>query len=96
MDTHLRRDGRLRLNAEIRNDDTSPKRRSAIVRKSTILIVAAAVLLGVAAIPAGGASAIANGRLAFVATEAGTPQVVTINPDGSRQNPGDSPPRRCG
>ena len=53
--------------------------------RSTMLTLAAAVLIGVAAIPAGGASPVTNGRLAFVATEAGTTQVFAINPDGSGQ-----------
>ena len=53
--------------------------------RSTMLIVAATVLLGVAAIPAGGANPVANGRLAFVATEAAATQVFTIGSDGSGQ-----------
>jgi len=49
-----------------------------------VVLTAAAVLLaGVAAIPAYGVDAVANGKLAFVADEAGKPQVFTIKPDGT-------------
>ena len=49
-----------------------------------VALTAAAVLLaGVAAIPAYGVDAGANGKLAFVADEAGKPQVFTVNPDGT-------------
>ena len=49
-----------------------------------VALAAAAVLLGgVAAIPAYGVDAIANGKLAFVADAAGKPQVFTIKPDGT-------------
>ena len=40
---------------------------------------------GLVATPAGGANAVGNGRLAFVASRADEPQVFTINPDGSGQ-----------
>lgn len=53
------------------------------MRRSTILVTAAALLLGVAVIPAYGVRSVTNGRLAFVADEAGKTQVFTINPDGS-------------
>jgi Tol biopolymer transport system component len=58
--------------------------RSAIVRRSTILLGVAIVLLA-ASIPTVSADAVANGRLAFVTSEADQPQVFTINPDGSGQ-----------
>ena len=45
--------------------------------------VAATVAGAVAAIPAYGVEAGANGKLAFVADEAGKPQVFTIKPDGT-------------
>jgi Tol biopolymer transport system component len=49
-----------------------------------VALAAAAVLLsGVAAIPAYGVDAVANGKLAFVADEAGKPQVFTVRPDGT-------------
>ena len=49
-----------------------------------VALTAAAVLLaGVAAIPAYGVDAVVNGRLAFVADEAGKPQVFTVKPDGT-------------
>jgi TolB protein len=52
--------------------------------KLKVALTAAAVLLaGVAAIPAYGVDAVANGKLAFVADEAGRPQVFTIEPDGT-------------
>lgn len=53
------------------------------MRRSTIVAIAAALLVGVAAIPAYGVHSVANGRLAFVATKAGKTRVFTINPDGS-------------
>jgi Tol biopolymer transport system component len=70
--------------------------RSTLVRRSTrgacrtllLLAVAgipSAVVTGTAPVSEAGANAAANGRLAFVATKAGTPQVFTINPDGSGQ-----------
>jgi Tol biopolymer transport system component len=70
--------------------------RSTLVRRSTrgarrtLLLLAAvgipaAVGAGTAPVSEAGANAVANGRLAFVATQAGTPQVFTINSDGSGQ-----------
>jgi Tol biopolymer transport system component len=53
------------------------------MRRSTFVVIAAAFLLGVAAIPAYGVHSVTNGRLAFVADKAGKTQVFTINPDGS-------------
>jgi len=50
----------------------------------TVALTAAAVLLAaVAAIPAYGVDAVANGRIAFIADEAGTPQVFTVKADGT-------------
>ena len=49
----------------------------------SMIVIAAALLVGVASIPAYGVHSVANGRLAFVATKAGKTQVFTINPDGS-------------
>ena len=49
-----------------------------------VALAAAVVLLaGVAVIPAYGVGPVANGRLAFVADEAGRPQVFTVKPDGT-------------
>ena len=48
-----------------------------------MLAVAAALLAGVAAIPAYGVVPVANGKIAFVADEAGRPQVFTVKPDGT-------------
>jgi TolB protein len=52
------------------------------MRRSTITLIAAALLLVIAAIPAYGVHSVTNGRLAFVADEAGKTKVFTINPDG--------------
>ena len=52
-------------------------------RLEVALTAAAVLLAGIAAIPAYGVDAIANGKLAFVADEAGKPQVFTVNPDGT-------------
>jgi Tol biopolymer transport system component len=53
------------------------------VRRPATLLIAVTLVLGVAAIPAGGAGIVSNGRLAFIATAAGTTQVFTVNPDAS-------------
>ena len=47
------------------------------------VVGAGGLTLGIAAIPAYGVDAIANGKLAFVADEAGKPQVFTVKPDGT-------------
>jgi len=52
-------------------------------RLKVALTAAAVLLAGVAAIPAYGVDAVANGKLAFVADEAGKPQVFTVKPDGT-------------
>jgi len=52
-------------------------------RLKVALTTAAVLLAGVAAIPAHGVDAGANGKLAFVADEAGKPQVFTVKPDGT-------------
>ena len=52
-------------------------------RLKVALTAAVVLLAGVAAIPAYGVDAVVNGRLAFVADEAGKPQVFTVKPDGS-------------
>jgi TolB protein len=54
-----------------------------VSRLKAVLAVAAVLLAGVAAIPAYGVDAVVNGKLAFVADEAGKPQVFTIRPDGT-------------
>jgi Tol biopolymer transport system component len=53
------------------------------MRRPAIVLLAATLVLGAAAIPAGGAATVVNGRLAFVASDAGTPQVFSVNPDAS-------------
>ena len=52
---------------------------------ATIGMPVLAVATGTAPVWAAGSNAVANGRIAFVATEAGTAQVFTINPDGTGQ-----------
>jgi len=52
-------------------------------RLKVALMAAAVLLAGVAVIPAYGVDAVANGKLAFVADEAGKPQVFTVKPDGT-------------
>ena len=65
------------------------RRATRSVRRKLLLLamigIPAAVATGTAPAAATGANAATNGRLAFVATEAGTTQVFTINPDGSGQ-----------
>ena len=68
---------------------TPVRRATRSVRRKLLLLamigIPAAVATGTAPASATGANAATNGRLAFVATEAGTTQVFTINPDGSGQ-----------
>jgi Tol biopolymer transport system component len=69
---------------------STPVRRSTRgLRRTVALLVVvgipAAVASGTAPVSAAGANAATNGRLAFVANAAGTPQIFTINPDGSGQ-----------
>ena len=68
---------------------TPVRRATRSVRRKLLLLavigIPAAVATGAAPAAATGANAATNGRLAFVATEAGTTQVFTINPDGSGQ-----------
>ena len=52
-------------------------------RLKVALAVAAVLMAGVAVIPAYGVGPVANGRLAFVADEAGRPQVFTVKSDGT-------------
>ena len=52
-------------------------------RCKVALTAAAVLLVGVAAIPAYGVDGVANGKLAYVADEAGKPQVFTVKPDGT-------------
>ena len=52
-------------------------------RLKVALAVAAVLMAGVAVIPAYGVGSVANGRLAFVADEAGRPQVFTVKSDGT-------------
>jgi Tol biopolymer transport system component len=53
------------------------------VHRPATLLVAATLVLGASAIPADGAGALSNGPLAFIATDSGTTQVFTVNPDAS-------------
>jgi len=55
------------------------------IRQSIIRLLAAAILLAAAALPAGAAKHFVNGRIAFTSTRDGNSEIYVMNPNGGAQ-----------